>query len=471
MNTKTSVGFFLLLCSSLFIAVFLFFTSLEEYDLYQFLWVLPVSYFIALFVSCMWIRHLSNSITCIVVYLLYYLRMVITPFIMVLGSYQTVIDARLFGGYISPAILLMSYETMIVFLSLAVLYSKVGYAASGLNGYQIDLFYTIDSKLIGLCCILLLYVMLLVCYDSTVFRATFLSLINVNKEYFALSSEASGFGTISMFVEIMKSVFLVLQVIGPPVILYFILRIQIRLLKYGLAFLLVFFIAIFATEDRINSLLASISLLLTARDALGLKFRRKFKLMLVLFFFVALLGIMIKGGVFSGDASFFVAISQTLNAYFGGIPTVATGLRALQVNDSLTILQLIPDWLSKVPYLTYACSLVLGVQVINSSQIFNSYLASFYGKNIGQILPSTIVGLEYFGPLLGPFYIVFFIFLALKFESKIGKQGDLVHRNLFYWITINLAISPVLTSVLLITAKLYWFVIIWLILRTLTKNK
>ena len=137
----------------------------------------------------------------------------------------------------------------------------------------------------------------------------------------------------------------------------------------------------------------------------------------------------------------------------------------------LNLFHIFPDSVSKIPYLTYVVKLLTGITITNSNQLLNYYISGIVGRSFGQILPSIAVGYEYFGFIFAPVLPALFLKLALYFERNIKMQNDIVRRNLYYWITICVASSPIISSVLLITAKISWFAIAMIMMAVLKKRK
>ena len=128
------------------------------------------------------------------------------------------------------------------------------------------------------------------------------------------------------------------------------------------------------------------------------------------------------------------------------------------------------DIVNRVPFFSYAVALFTGITLIDSNQIFNFYIADQVGQNLGQILPTTAIGYEYFF-IFYPVLPCLMIRLACEFEKKANEQTDIVRLNLINWITICVAGSTVVASSLLISAKLFWFTFSWTLLTLFNKRR
>lgn len=452
-------------------------TSRPSY--YNLLWALPATFFIITITFLFkWHSLYFTSITGFLVVGIYYIRFVVTPFIMSIGEYSSVIGEASFASNASLAIFLMVYEGLTIFLLMTAFIQKSNRIRSEMTdvgGGELLSWTNRPSNALWLIIgLMMLFIIYLIRSDPTIWKANFLLLIDVNHTYHAFSSAATGIGTLSMYVEIMNSMFKLIQVILPPMILYFIAkRNKLQNLKYVIAFALFLLVVVVATEDRIDAIFAGIALLFTVRDAFGVKFKSRFSLWLILIGIAALFGLAIKSGVTSttGNNSGMRGASIMLCAYFSGVPTVAAGIGMADSLPGLNILHLFPDLVSKIPYFIYVLNMITGVKVVNSNQLFNNYISNTLGRGYAQILPSTAVGYEYVGFLFAPIIVGLFIKLALYFERNIRAQNDIVRRNLYYWITICVASSPVISSILLITAKLAWFYIALIIMAVLHKRR
>lgn len=446
---------------------------------YSYLWILPLAYLIVtlIFLS-RWSATYLKTITGTIIIIIYYIRLVVTPFIMALGQYSSIIDEEVYRSRANSAIVLMAYEVFLVFLFLTSFIQKMNRIYGKTNIKNDDLLLEYKNRpsralwvIVGL---MVLFIVYLIQSDPTIWKANFLLLIDVNQTYYAFSNADTGIGTLSMYVELMNSVFKLIQVILPPMLLYIVARRNIdRRVKYFIAFILFSFVVVIATEDRIDAIFAGIALLFTIRDVFGTKFRHKFSILLVIIGATALFGLAIKSGVASneGNGSGLKGLSSMFVAYFSGIPTVAVGMNMADALPGLNFLHVFPDAVSKIPYFTYIISMFTGVNIVNSNQLMNNYIHEVLGRGYAQIMPSIALGYEYVGFFFAPVLVIIFIKLALYFERQIKVQKNIVRRNLYYWITICVASSPVISSVLLITAKISWFMIAMILLVFLQRQR
>lgn len=480
--TISEAGIVLFVFVTSLLATVLCLTDLDRPDGYGLLFLLPLVFcvgFIAISLKTQLYYETVNTITGVVVLTVYYIRMVVTPLAMYLGNYHSVLGNTFHEEY-PIAIVMVCIECLVI---LTYLPYRIHRTIHPLSHNELKNSGNRDQQLrnnrpstalwfVVLC--MAAFIILIIVRDNSVLRSTFLFLIDTNKEYYALSNNQSGVGTLSMYIEIVCMMFKVLQVVLPPMILWYVLRSRIHQgLKYIISFAIFCAVAVVATEDRIDAIFAAMAVLITLKCAYGERFNKQFRKWLMLILLVCVFGLSIKAGVIGSGAQEgfdFSSVSAMLSAYFSGIPTVAAGFSMANNVAGTNILRLPIDILNRIPCFGYAFNFLTGASMTDSNQIFNSYIASCVGRNYGQILPTTAVGYEYcfvFFPLAA----CIMIRLACLFEKKANEQTDIVRLNLFHWITICVAGAPVVASSLLMTAKLSWFLIIYILLSVCGKKQ
>lgn len=460
---------FMMFLSILTIVFLVLDTGIPQY--FNLLWVLPTTFLgISLLLIIIPI-DIYSSLTGTIVTLLYFIRLVITPLVMNLGDYATIIEPYIFQNYSDIAIGLISCESIVIFLFMIFIFKKRKKTYKDIQKSEVikNKIEKPSSKLWMIILLLCTYILIIIVSDETVLKSNFLFLIDMDQEYFALSDTSSGIGTLSMFVELMNSAFKIIQILLPPLILHKIIYSRLdRRIKYLLGFIVFALVLIVATEDRIDAIFAAIALLFTLRDSFGVRFKKYFKLWILLIILVGVIGLSIKSGAIdSGDSGVvfdFSESSKMITAYFSGVPTVATGISMIDHESGFNLLRIVPDVLYKIPYFAYVMNIFGGVKLIDSNSLFNIYITQSTGYNFGQILPTTVLGFEYFN-IFAPILPCACIALALSFEQKIKKQCNMVSKNLHYWITIVLAVSPIIASSLLVVAKLSWYFVDMIIIR------
>lgn len=410
---------------------------------------------------------ISGRLYYIIIEAIYFLRMVITPMVMMAGGYEAVIGINTYLNNIDSAIFLMSIENVIVFLFLSIISKKEKrYLFKKINSTS----YSRPTFRLSLgIAFLAIVIISIIRMDSSIVKATFLFILDTDNTYYALSDSDTGMGTLSMYVEILGSLFKMMQIILPPFLLYFISKIRFYPIKICMTILLLFVICMYATEDRMDAVLAGLAFLMTARDSFDDTFRKIANVLLIGLVCIGIIGVSIKGGVASNGGLLNPRTSSTFASYFSGVPTVAAGLDFVEQEGAFQFYRLVPDAVSKIPYASYLINMFFGIPILNSNQLFNIYLTGEMGYSTGQILPTTILGCRYFGYLFFPIFPIVLILLSRYYCIQISRQNNIIIRNLYYWITISVAISPVLVSGLLIVAKLSWFYITLFFIKSLSK--
>lgn len=405
-----------------------------------------------------------------IILLTYFGRNVITPLFMVLGGYQSALLGNVILETIPEASLIMVFDTIVVltFLSRTLSRHPIDEIKYNINIANCKL----SKKLALFIVILIVLGILILRIDSSIGQHTFLYLLDTEKEYFALSDPSKGIGTLSMYVQLISTIFVIIQIFLPPMLLYYISKIKLVFIRTLLYVTLVVIVCVVATEDRLNSLLAGIALLLTMRDVLGDEFRNKFKVLLTSFLILSMIALLIKTNAFSGNGDVnYVDVYTTFAAYFSYIPTVADGVLFLENDGRFQIFSIIPDFISKIPYASYILNMFADVHLQNSNQSFNIFISNQIGHSIGQILPTTMVGVRYFGYLLAPLFPCILVSISNRFETKINEQKNIVSRMLYIWITVCCSMSLVVASGLLVMGKIAWFYILKIIFKLFDRNK
>lgn len=473
------IGLIEIIFTTSLLATVLCLIGFDRQNGYEILFLMPLVFlFCFLFLASkrQYYYETINSITGAIVLIVYYIRMVITPLALYFGNYQSIIEG-IFNEWYPFAIVMICMECFVVIICLPYLIHKEIYSFNNTNNQPINLVLRINRPRKQLWIIVLFMVAFMIMVfsmDDSIIRHMFLSLIDTEKEYYALTNSQSGLGTLSMYVELVSACFSILQVILPPMILWYVVYSKMyRGLKYFLSFLIFCVVTVVATENRIYSIFAAMAILITMKNAYGYRFDNQFYKWLVLIFLVCVYGLSIKSGVINNELKEgvdFSNISSMLCAYFSGVPTCAAGFYMINTTPEINILYLPIDIVNRIPFLGYIINLVTGITLRDSNQLFNNFIASYLGRNVGQILPTTSVGYEYYF-LLFPLASYFMIRLACKFESKSKKQTNIVMLNLFHWITICVACSPVVASSLLMTTKISWFFFIYIFLSVFNKNR
>ncbi len=480
-NNTASVILLLILFSSMIVAV-LCLIDIQRANGYTLLFLLPLTYFLS---SCILIqrkvyKQLFHSITGIIVLGVYYIRMVISPLVMCLGSYNSVFGNSQYVSDFGLAIVMVCIEYMVVSMYLPITVSK-NLIQTGVLDYsvskerRISLTETRPRQLLWVLIIgMSLFIIYVIRIDQTVLKSTFVFLLDTKREYVALSDLRSGIGTLSMFIELLSASFKILQVLLPPMLLWYVIRSKMNIsIKYLITFAMFCLVSTIGTENRIDSIFAGLALLITVKATFGESFRGRFKWWLIGIMAVGLVGLSLKTGVGNNTSNQgvndFESISSMILAYFSGIPTVAAGLNMVHSTPGANILHIFPDILNRIPFMGYALNLLFGISLIDSNQMFNHFISANWGRNYGQILPTTAVGYEYLF-ILFPVVPCIMVNLAVQLEKKARIQTDIVRTNLFNWITICVAASPVVASSLLMVNKISWFIIIWIILWLFDKR-
>lgn len=433
---------------------------------YNLLWFQPIFFLISYLPFALYCKR-GLALYSLIIILVYYIRMVATPILMLVGNFYSIIDSSLFQNSLDISIILTCYENVFVFFFLAYI-SQNDFSEKKSFFIKREKIVKPTRKLKFGILFLILCVICILLKDPSIILHAFLNILDTENTYFALSDPTKGVGSLNMYVQILGALFKMIQIILPPFLLYYILKIRSYYIKVFVSIVLTLFICLISTEDRIDALLAALAFVLTMQTVFGSKFRKQSVAFLSIITIVCFLGLLIKGES-RGGYSGFEGASSTIAAYFSGLPTVATGLEFYENTNSLYIFQIVPDILSKIPFLPYFINYFFDIDFQNTNQLFNDYITNSLGYGLAQILPTTAVGVNYFGVLLAPTYPCIFVMLARYYWKKSFGQRDMIIRNIYIWITISIALCPVVMSGLLIVGKISWFYISYGFVKILNK--
>lgn len=412
--------------------------------------------------------HLFSSI----VYICYFIRMVVTPIAMAYGGFYTIIPSHHFQYSIPLAIILICIENIVVFVYLKkqllntnMSHNLIEHVFTKDNLISPSILYSLLILLIAGACIAI------VGLDPSISKHVIVSLIEEKNEYFALSDTNTGIGTLSMFVQILSFLIKIVQITLPPLLLYYICKMRGKLIRYALILSLFFVLCIYGTEDRIFSLIAGASFFLTVTATLNTKEVKSLGTVFgVLFLLIAFGGLYLKSNHGTDDSAAQTA-SMSLCAYFSGLPTVAVGLDYVLENGYIHLFDFFTDAIAKIPFAQYAINMFYKVNWVNTNSAFNEYITRLVGYNIGQIFPTSCLGMWYFSILLFPIYPCMLVRLARYYNEKISTSSNIFEHSCYCWITLCVSMSPVVFSGLLLVPRLAIFYIVIVIIRIFNKKR
>lgn len=353
----------------------------------------------------------------------YFVRMVVVPCVMVQGGYYTPLVHASFLGNMDFALSLMCYEALVSFCFIYFVSSSLRAEDLKVKPYISKTFYVLVFMLIA-------YVVLLILFDPSILRSNFILLIGTPKgwriepNYARLGSLDEG--TLGIFVTTLNIVFWLLQAFLPPILLARIAKKHINMYqKIIYSFFVIAIVMIVATETRAHSLECALASLLLISNFYYEKIKKFLPFCFIFGGVVVIYGLMEKMKVGTNGGIDWVGMGSMVSAYFSGPQNVAAGIYAIETIQSMSILNLLPDMILKIPFIgSYISPLFDGT----SNDLFNVML-SFNGYSTGQILPIICQGYEYVGFFLAPILPCLFIWLAIKCEVCARNTHNIIMKN------------------------------------------
>ncbi len=438
----------LIISFSIFTAVLIGFDQTRPSN-YNFLWMLPLTFSLICFPLVSYTRILFHRISVFLVFSLYFIRMVISPLSMFWGNYGSYGYGYFVDTYSGMAIILMSYEAVMVFAFIIINSKKL----KNNNILPIQTKNSTKVKRTKLPFLfklalgsLLAYIVMLVVSNPSLIRSNFVFLIGtpnswVLKQEYA-SINGSGSGTLGILVTLMNTVFWLLQALLPPVILLKIAQKKSSFYhKFVLSLILLSLVLLIATETRASSVESAIALIIVMSLVFGQKFSKKIPLMMLIIGVVVVVGLFSKSSVGFN----FEDLSKTLTAYFSGPQNVAISIGVAKEYSELNLFMLPVDIALKIPYLS---SFFKSIFSYSSNDYFNTVFANLYGRNIGQIIPAIGQGYVYFGFILSPIIPCLAVAIAMKFEKKARSEANIVFKYIFYLAAIMMSRATIISNML-----------------------
>lgn len=409
---------------------------------YEALFLLPIGFIFALFIVFPVIDIVLSRVSTIVVVAVYFLRTVVIPFVMRIGYYNTLVSINRYSSYAFPAIILIVYETIAVFVFIRLKTRKLAEEESLIDSKNIrqSNLYSRERKAVFILVLVsfVSYVAIMLIRDPSLLRSNFVLLVGTPDDWktetnYASIGDSNRGGTLGILVTLMNQIISFILVFVPALLVRRISK-RSNILKYVFFALIIGFIAIVGTEERFRSIDYSIALIFTIKALDNRKYKKFTNVLILGIIAIAFIGLIQKSYAGSADYS-TKQLSGAFSAYFSSVPGVAA---AIPFSDSLgrfNLFRLPTDIITMVPYVKSLLSKVLPE---NIGRMYNLFLTGT-SKSMGQIIPSIGLGYVYFGFILAPIIPIITVYFAMNFEAKARASTEIVYKNLFYAAAIMLA--------------------------------
>lgn len=447
-----TLAVFTMALSGIFSAVFVL-SDGSRPDGYAMLWLLPV--FFTLCCSLIYpMRHcLFTRISITLIVGFYWIRMVLSPIVMVLGRYSVVPKNRSWEIYLDQAILLECYESLIVFLVLLGLsrfLKKPPQPRVQLSTEKMTYsgpFYMVAG------CFVLFFLGMIALYPDLI-RYRFVTIFGAPDGWsIALeqrSLDGSGSGPLGILVTQWCNLIPVMQILLPVLVLTAILN---RRKQWGstrilvASFALIGVVCLIATESRANSVIIAMALLITLISYSTPKQRWVEGMVLAIFALLAVCALWYKTLTQSrigAEVETMERLSMMVSAYFPGPQNQAAAIEASKRLLGPDPTLLFTDLAHAIPNAMSILTHLIGPIGMSTNSLFNYSLYSpdeFVSTD--QNLPAIGQGLILFGFLLAPIIPVVTVTMCVGFEKLALRAKKALWRCIWYTATIFLSFCQV----------------------------
>ena len=409
---------------------------INDYRISLFMPLSPIIYTICFLIVYRKRRKAFNSVVVVIIYTMFFLRMVIVPVIYVASGYTSVIRTASGVQYLNEAVMLVGFEFICV--TLFILSSK---KIIDITSYSIVTDIDGDIKIkkyvktiivilisIGIICILLDKSVLVIV--STVFnRFTDTEQMNIKNRQMLIEVKEKSSIVFNLFIQVV----FYLQILIPAYVISYVTRKRREQKNKGfiLGLLVAFFSVMFVTNDNMNSVCIMLACLLVMFSAYEKKMTKVLPIIATIVVVFIFLFLFRKVGYDNGKTS-LSDISKVLCAYFAAYPNVSTGF-AVQYDDKIATFW--GDIVAGIPYM-----MVFFPGFPKSVALYNIAVHGYSGI-VNQIMPLISYGYQYLG-IFAPLFTIIVYSMALSLEEKYRKTDKTFNRMLYALMFINFAIGP-----------------------------
>lgn len=398
---------------------------------YEYLFLMPLTYFACLLITKFDYVEYKNNISYISISILAFLKYSFMPIIIITSSdyYSGVLTSQIpNSNYIIYGIILCCIECISIFSILNLyLHFKVKNKSTPINN---------DIK-IGLPMIIfmILSIFLIVIYKDGFFPSQFL-VIDQTYENSIINSNFDG---------LVKIIFYLFKI-------YFLLFFTQNFIKkyrksnkyiylIGVFIVLLIYLLLNTSTSRWGLVLPVLVYLFVLRDVWFKNMRSKMIIYVVgVILSISFISISIfKFNWLMNDELNVVEIIKVLGTqvqeYLSGPRAIAQGIETIDVyRDNITFTTLLNDFIGSIPFVSHY------INQDNRINVYYNYLLKGTERASTQIMPMITIGHAYFTLVFCNFFILLSIFLALYYGEKEKKSDDLFHKYIFSIISIRFAL-------------------------------
>ena len=447
-------------CFSSSLAIFL---KIDGNSIYQWLFLLPLLHgVIILFNYNSFQKHKLSWTKCIVLFS-YTIRNVVTPLFFALGGFNYVgIHTKKITteSDLIRATLLMSYETLIIFCGMSYYYNKI--ETKERMRLEIKNNKQVEKRIIpggltlySLFCVIIVGILILSVAMVPSIRKTYKNMWSTDAISLISSAERSGEefvgGTLNrLLYSFFIMFFALMQILVIVQIIYWIKN-RIKSKSIGIIVSILVsgaIITLFVSESTIMSIYLCIIVYIYTRDIYS-EYKQKIDFFAGIGALTVILMLIIAKVTFwnVGNENFFTTSSSLFNAYFPGVFSIS---KTWYIETPGRIATLFTDIIDSFPLRSIIPNISNGQRLVT---YFNIAANTDF-----QIIP-FVTQVYYYFSFLGPFIQLFFVFCALKAESRMDSTDNYLLYVAYVTVIVLFGfgiVSRNITNIL----KLFWKIIL-----------
>ena len=422
--------FALIMLSAITVLVILL--DLNKPKHYSMLFLLPAAYIIMLFINIGKFRSLLLNYGTVLILLLEFIKLVVSPLFLVMSNYSEVIELNT-AQNTPKAILLLAYEAVAIAAAFRLPSKKREQSRATSSGYRngmkrlhaVMLVYTV-----------ILAAMIIISPDVFLSHRTFIGVFTDKKfTHLTLDSVVDNFvgSEFQRYVLMLSRFFLLPYRLLLPAYLIICIKYYKRF-KHGKvwSFILSFTPFLFVNDVIAQSVYFTLFLLFLTIYLYNINY----KVTLAVFIAAAAMVVVYFIGRYAvnvtADSDFLDDMSRRLIAYFSGL-NITSGVFNQPIDLPNKFQYFLYDFLTAIPF----NKTLLGLdQSISTASLFNS-VNSVYGQ-----IPTTIgMSFYYLGPVFAPTYSFVLAFAAKRFGEKLKAETIPLYYVVYLYMLFILALG------------------------------
>lgn len=419
--------------------------DLDKPSHYNLLFVLPLIFALYLLLNSKLFNSFFDNIGITMILGLMFVRLVISPFFMLLGGYNDKITLNVHFNT-SLSILLIAYETIAIMTALSLLVKKCP-DKENKNNFSNCSFY-VNRKYIGVLFILVIIQIAIFIYTPgllegyrSIFGIKDSTFTHLEQSYITQKYGTSFGAKLSLVTGqyLMK----LLRLLLPNVIIIFINRKKRNKYRKTLSYL-VLASQLFLVDGAIaRSIIYILISFLLISYIYPYKRIKKIAKILIISSIGVIFYWLFRSNLVGGEINQY--FSSVFNSYFSGVNIVSGSLN-LPKDLGMKLQYFLYDFLKSIPF----GNTLFALKETDSQIYFN-----LMNGTTGQI-PTTIgSGFYYFGFILSPIYSIIFAVMAYKTGQKANETSNLISKIRYLFLTITFSMGIIMYNIPITLTNLF----------------